>query len=225
MAADAFHHDLEGVDIRQRIAFHYAHGAVRHIGGAMQRDRLVRLRELGKKPRAQHQPRPQHPLLRMLADHDHGALPFVAQLRQRPRRADKARHVNVVTAGVHDVDLPAQVVLHHFGARIRRPRLLLHRQAVQIRAHHDDRPVAIFEHAHNAIAAHLFRDLESGRPQFLGHPRRRFELMQREFRIRMQFLVERHQRRQLSFDNRLRTRGEHGRHGQAGQKKRLHAAI
>ena len=97
----------------------------------------------------------------------------------------KDRHVNIMTAGVHDMDFFAFVIFGDDFARIRQTGFLLHWQCIEIGAHKHGRPVAVLHHADNAVTfqvgvfvfAQIFGDLAAGRVQFLCDDRRGALLM------------------------------------------------
>ena len=97
-------------------------------------------------------------------------MPLIFRALQCPRRADKGRHVGVVSAHVANRNILAFVIFRHHFARIRQTGLLMHRQRVHIGAHQHSRSIAIFHHANDAVAfklglvidANVIRDFAAG---------------------------------------------------------------
>ena len=166
----------------------------------MQGDAVVRHWEPLEQPVLEHRARAGAALLRRLADHHQRAAPPVAQLAQQPRRADEARHVHVVPAGVHGVNRVAQVVGHLLGAGVRQAGFLLHRQAVHVGTDEQRRPVAVLEHANESVPADTGGDLQPGIAQLGGQPLGRLGLHERQLRVGVKMFVQRNKRRQLGGD-------------------------
>ena len=99
--------------------------------------------------------------------------------------------MNVVPAGVHHRHIDPLDILHDPGARIGGSGLFFDRQGIEVRAHKDNGASAIFQNADQTMSADLLRDFEPGTAQFLRDASRRLFLVQREFRMSVQLLVER----------------------------------
>ena len=124
----------------------------------------------------------------------------VPRQRSLPRASKVAaptqrRHVDVVSAGVHDRHRRAALVLRGDLAGVAKPGLLLDRKPVELRAQQHRRTAAIAEHTDHAGPAHLLGDLEAERAQLRRHLRGGLLLLQRQLRVAVQLLIERVQRR------------------------------
>src|SRR2546429_9197706 len=86
-----------------------------------------------------------------LAEHDESAAPLLLELRQHARSAQKNRHVNVVTAGVHGADFGAIAALYSHVAGIGEAGILDDGERVRVSAHVDRGTRAVAETADNAL--------------------------------------------------------------------------
>src|SRR5438093_13399021 len=86
-----------------------------------------------------------------LAEHDESAAPLLLELRQHARSAQKNRHVNVVTAGVHDADFGAIGALYFHVAGIGEAGILDDWERVHVVAHIDRGPRAVAEYSDDPI--------------------------------------------------------------------------
>ena len=117
----------------------------------MQAKREIWFRKFCVKAIRQHRARAADCFFRRLSDEQNRAVPLIFHFRERLRRAEKNRHVNVVTARVHDVNLFAFVILRHDFARVGQTGFLLDRQRIEIGAHQHGRPGAVLHHADHAV--------------------------------------------------------------------------
>ena len=117
----------------------------------MHAKREIRLRKFCVKAVRQHRARAADRFFRRLSDEQNRPVPLIFHFRERLRRAEKNRHVNVVTARVHDVHLFALVILRHDFARVGQTGFLLDRQRIEIGAHQHGRPGAVLHHADHAV--------------------------------------------------------------------------
>jgi hypothetical protein len=191
VAADAAHDDVDRIDIGHRPSFDRAEHARRQRGAVVQRQRAIGPAEPLVQARLEHLQRPHADLLGRLADEHHLAAPARSRGGQRARRADQAAHVHIVAAGVHRRNLVAAC---RAPARLRGPGhagLLLHRQPVEVGAHEDRAPGAVLQHADDAVAASEALDDFAARLAQLARDRRRgASFLAREFRIRVEVLVQ-----------------------------------
>ncbi len=136
-------------------------------------ERIIRLTESLPDLVLTHHPCAQTAFFGRLHEEHQGAAPVVPARRHLPGRADQARDMHVVPAGVHGKDfVPGDRVDLRLTRSVLETRLLLDRQAVHVRTHHDERTIAILHHCDNAGAADVFSDLEASRTQLRGHARR-----------------------------------------------------
>ena len=139
---------------------------------------------------------------RRLGDEHQRAAPLVLQAKQRLRRSDPARHVDVVAAAMGDEHLPP-VPVGLVAARIVEAGLLFHRQRVEFGAHHDGGPVAIPVDGDQPGPADLLGDLEAERAHLRGEPGGGFHFLKGKFRMGVDFLVERIELWIVARDRRL----------------------
>ena len=120
----------------------------------------------------------------------------------------KDRHVNVVTARVHDVDFFALVIFRHDFARVGQAGFLLDRQCIQVGAHEHGRPVAVFHHADDAVTfqarvVDISRSFRSPRSRPLSSSFATIAAVRCSWvdnsGLRMQILVNSEKRRQLAL--------------------------
>ncbi len=142
----------------------------------MEGDDVIRFAEALVQSIPQHGRRPLHDLLGGLANEDERPVPLALRGRQHLCCAEERRHVDVVSAGVHDPDLLAGGVLRLHRRRVRFAGLLDHRQRVHVRPDVDRRPVAVLQHRHDAICRHprlvVLADVVGDRVAELAQPRR-----------------------------------------------------
>jgi aminopeptidase N len=180
---------------------------LRGVGGGHDRPAAVPDPAGGHRPDvlAEHDLRRGEALEKPVVDHFPGAAAFLlgglehGEQRSRPgrrlaredrRRADQARDVHVVPARVSHRHVPSAGVPPADGARVRQAGLLLDGQRVHVGAQHHRRPGAVAEHADDAGAPDVLGDLETERPQGRRHESGGPPLLPREFRVRVQVLVE-----------------------------------
>ena len=113
----------------------------------MQSESEIGFREFCVKAIREQRARSADRFFRRLADEHDRAVPLIFQFRERSRRADENRHVNVVTARVHDVDFFAFVILRYDFAGVGQTGLFVHRQRIEIGAHEHGRARAVFHQA------------------------------------------------------------------------------
>ena len=163
----------------------------RHRVVVVQRQREVGTGEAGEEAVVQHGRCARAAFFGRLADHDQRAAPAIAVLGHQPGGAGPRRHVEIVSARVHDRRrLPGGVGRHHRAGE-RQSRFLRHRQRVELGAHHRGRSRAVLHHGDNARAAHAGRDVEAERL----HARRqlgcRLRFLERQLRVAMEIDIQR----------------------------------
>ena len=110
---------------------------------------------------------------------------MVLEGRESSRRAGEYRHVNIVSAGLHNSDSLASQVGGAGLARVGETSFFSDGKAVEIGTYQQGRSRAIFEHADNSVAAKLFGNLETCLAKLGRDFGRSFFLHQRELRVRV----------------------------------------
>ena len=136
-------------------------------GRQCKRQREVGLGKARVKTVLEHVPGAVDGLFGGLADQHDGARPAVAVLGQPSGRADEARHVDVVAAGVHHADVAPGLVASLDLARVGKTGLLDDRQRVHVGANQHHRALAVLEDADDAELADVRRDARARLCQFL----------------------------------------------------------
>ena len=186
----------------------------------MKTECVVGLAEALPEPVCLHRPRAEHPFLGRLHDQDELAAPFVGALGHLPRRANQARDVHIVTAGMHRVDQVARDRVFLLLARgVLESRFFLDRQAVHVGAHHHRRAIAVFQHGNDAGAADVLGHVEARDTQLLGHALRGFRLDERQLGIAMKVVEQRPQIRVVIFLNGVAQFGRGDGNGQHGKER------
>lgn len=155
----------------------------------MQRERGIRLWESGEQAVLEHRlGAPKH-FFGRLGDEQQRAVPLALQAGERVRGPDPTRHVQVVAAAVrHERLLTKECGLDL--ARIRQGGFLLHRQCVQLGAYEDGGPLTVAQQAHDAGLADALGHLEAQSAQRVGQPSGRKDLLEGEFRLGVNVLVQ-----------------------------------
>ena len=156
----------------------------------MQGQAKVRTREPLEQPVRQHAARPLADFFRRLCDQNQGAAPVILPLRQDSGHTDQTRHVNIMSASMRHRHLLSLRIRGGDRARVKQARFLLYRQRIQLRAHQYSRPHAVAHCAHHSVRSHAGSHLKTGLAQLLRHARRSLFLPPRQFRMRMQMLVQ-----------------------------------
>jgi hypothetical protein len=192
MAADAAHGNVDRINICQRIACHHANAARGETGTVMQGKNTVRLWKTRIEPVIQHLLGTTRPLLRRLGDDNQRAFPVAFLRHQLTGGTYQHRHVNIMTASVHDrLDIALPVLCGH-GAGIGKAGRFLDGQAVHVGTDHQCWAGSILENTDDTPAANLFGDVEPGLAEFIRHFCGGLFLHEGEFRILMEMLVNRH---------------------------------
>ena len=124
--------------------------------------------------------------------HDDRATPFRFHRNELPRRADKARHVYVVTAGMHHAGLlPVGADCLRLRG-VRQTVALDDGQTVHVGAQHHHGTLAVADHADDTVATDTARHFDAGdRPQLLHDPGAGLLLLERQLGVGVQMLKER----------------------------------
>jgi hypothetical protein len=120
--------------------------------------------------------------------------------------------MHVVSAGVHDRHILTFVILRSDLAGVRQARFFLYGERVQVRAHKNSRPIAIFHDADHSVgfqlrivvSAKVLGDLALGCAQFFCDQRCRALFTPGQLRVAVNVFVDPNQRRKLSISKRLR---------------------
>ena len=174
----------------------------------MQGQCIVRLGDARVQAIGEHGSRAVDSFLRWLSDEHERALPLIFHRGEQLRRADQRCDVNVVSAGVHDSDVDASVVLGAHMACVWQSGLLVDRQRVHIGAHQHRRTRPIFHDRDKAVAlpfrlgifSDVLGDFVAEAAQFAGEQRRGFILVMGKLRSGMERLVSGNEGRQLLVD-------------------------
>ena len=113
--------------------------------------------------------------------------------------------MHIVSASVHDRHILTFVIFGDDLAGVRQARVFLYRERVQVRAHKNSRPVAVFHDADHSVrfqlrivvSAKVLGDVASGCAQFLCDQRCRTFFMCGQLRMAMNVFVNREERRQF----------------------------
>ena len=114
----------------------------------------------------------------------------IALRDEPPRRPDEHRHVDVVTAGVHDRDLAPALVDLHCRRRVGEPALLADREPIHVGTHEHEGTFAVSEQADDAGAPDALGHVDAELPQLPGEPLRRLPLEEGELGMAMEMLEE-----------------------------------
>ena len=180
----------------------------------MKGEAVGRLGKPGQQAIGQHRLGAADRLLRRLGDEDQGAAPAVLQRDQRLGRADPGRHVDVVPAAVGDEGRLA-AILALLVRGVGQAGLFLHRQGVELGAHHDHRSGAVAIDGDDTGAADMLGHVEPIGAHLPGQHGGRSGLVEAELRVGVDVLVKRVQVRiarvQGAVDGGLLNRHVHGR--------------
>ncbi len=185
----------------------------RHGGVVMEGQRVIRLREALEQAVLQHRFGAVHVLFGRLADQHQGAAPSLAVLRHQLGGAVPGRHVQVVAAGVHHRRRFAGGVLTGGLARERQAGLFLDRQRIHFGTQHHGRAGAVLQDRDDAGTGDAGRDFVAQRLDALGQLGGGLVLVESEFRIAVQILVQALDGRVVGvelFGERCRQRGGTG---------------
>ena len=134
MPADAANRDVQRIHVTQRVSFDVTDGSRLQVRFVVQCNAIIRPGKAREQAVLEHRPRARTFFFRGLPNHHKSPLPPVLQRAQQLCRANQHAHVNVVAAGVHHIDF-VSFVIHCAGlAGVRKPRLFLDRQRVEVRA-------------------------------------------------------------------------------------------
>ena len=92
---------------------------------------------------------PAAPFLGRLEERDQCALPLITLRGQDLHRANKAAHMHVMAASVHDRHVLALMINTHCRACIVQTRCFLDRQRIHVRPEHHHRSGSVFQNPHN----------------------------------------------------------------------------
>ncbi len=192
MAAAALEHDLDRIRVRRHRADVVADRAVGQRPG-VQGERIIRFGEAREQAVGQHRLRAGDGFLGRLGDEHQGAAPLRLHAHQRARRCQPGRHVDVVAAAVGGEAFAA--FAGGFRATgVGQAGLFFHRQAIEFGTHHHGRAGAVLVDRHDTGLADLFGHREAE----LAHFRRQLAggagFLERQFRVRVQVLVDAFQR-------------------------------
>jgi len=150
----------------------------------------------------QHRPGARHRFLGGLGDEHQRAVPLILQAEQCLRRADPARHVNVVAAAMgHKSVLPVPVGL--VAACIGKAGFLFHRQRVEFSTHHVSGAVAVLVDGGKPGPADLLGDLETKRAHFGREFGCGLHFLECDLRMGVDILVQRVEAWVVGFDRGL----------------------
>ena len=171
-------------------------------GAVMQGEADIGLRKAREQAVGQHRLGAGDLFLGRLGDEHQRALPLVLQADQRLRRADPARHVDVVAAAMSDeVSRPFQICLVVAG--IGQAGLFLHRQRVELGAHHDGRSSAVLVDRDQPGLADFLGDLEADRAHLGGELGGGLLLLEGDLGMGVDVLVERVELRVVALEGGL----------------------
>ena len=135
----------------------------------MEGQRIVGGTETVVEPVLEHSLRSADTLFRRLHHEHQRARPIVLHRHQAPRSADHRSDMHIVPAGMHHRIGLAILPDLRGGGGVVETGAFLHRKPVHIGAQHDQRAVAVAQHADHAGAANILRHRQSGGAQFGGH--------------------------------------------------------
>ena len=99
--------------------------------------------------------------------------------------------MHIVAAGVHRENFVAGNRIDLLRARgIRQPGFFLNGQPVHIGPHHDQRPLAVFQHCDHARAANALGHVETGETEFHRHATGRFMLDRGQLGVAMKVIEQ-----------------------------------
>ena len=98
--------------------------------------------------------------------------------------------MNVVAAGVHDVDGSAAGIGRRHGTRVGQARRFAHGKGVEIGSYHDRGAGPVLHQRDHAMTSHAGGDGVTNRAKFVGELGRGALLVQREFRVAMEMVIE-----------------------------------
>ena len=125
-----------------------------------------------------------------LADEEDGARPTVAVGGELASGAGEDRHVQIVTAGLHDGDVFAREIGHARGAGVGDAGFFEDGQAVEIGAHKQRGAGPVFEDADDAVTAKFFRNFKTDGAELGGEFGGGFFLHERELGVGVEVGVE-----------------------------------
>ena len=141
--------------------------------------------------------------LRRLEHRHQCPLPRIPRLRQKSRGANQPRHVQVMTAGMHDRNGLARTVECGLCAGVRQPGLFSNRQSIHVRTEHDGWPVAIAQQPYHPSLANAVGHLVSRATQPVRGDSCRARLLHGELGVRVDVRVDPLKFRQKTLDSRL----------------------
>ena len=94
-----------------------------------------------------------------LADQNQRAVPCLFAVDHDRSRAGQRCHMQIVSAGVHNRNVPSNVILGMDLASIVQARFFFDRKRVQLCTEHDGWPRAIPQHSHDPGTANVFSDV------------------------------------------------------------------
>ena len=158
-------------------------------GSSVQRKAEIGFREAGEQSVVEHGLGTAYALFGRLADEDEGAVPLVFQCCQGSRSAHPAGHVHVMTAGMHDGDFVAGVIIGLNFAGEWQQSELAHGQRIHVGTDQDSLPRAVFQHGHHAPATDLFGHIQAQLAHLRGHSQAGILFVKRQLRAGVQFTI------------------------------------
>ena len=195
VAAGAAHGDFGGVDVGPVETLEDADGASGQRRAVVDGEGEVGLGKFLIEAFLEHGAGADAAFLGGLADEEDGARPTVAVGGELASGAGEDRHVQIVTAGLHDGDVFAREIGDARGAGVGDAGFFQDGQAVEIRANKQRGAGAVFEDADDAVTAKFFRDFETDSAEFGGEFGGGFFLHERELGVGVEVGVEGEERR------------------------------
>ncbi|GIW41939.1 MAG: hypothetical protein KatS3mg076_2516 [Candidatus Binatia bacterium] len=182
--------DIDGVHVRGEPARRVPDRSRGKVGGYVDGEHHVGLREPFEKAVRDHSAGPLADLFGRLGHDDERAPPAISHPGEKVGDGEQVRHVYVVTAGVHHGHFLPRRIDALRTAGIRQARFFLDGQGIHVAAEKDGRPAPVPKDADDAGLPHALGHLEAELSEMLGHAARGPPFLEGKLGVGVEVLVD-----------------------------------